>query len=196
MPIEILTSTQRAEWERFPEEIDEAALTAFFSFADDELVQIAARRGVHGRFAIAVAVGALRWLGFVPSAQRKVHWAPERCRASMPVCRRVTRPSSPATSLATAPARAARRIGRLRRTFVSSGLPDSERSPRLRRWRRGTSLRGSTFSSRRGRQHPSLDVYQGGAPRPPTRYREREVEGQRQCPRHRQRCREARGVTT
>jgi TnpA family transposase len=68
MPIEILTSTQRAEWERFPEEIDEAALTAFFSFADDELVQIAARRGVHGRFAIAVAVGALRWLGFVPAA--------------------------------------------------------------------------------------------------------------------------------
>ena len=35
MPVEILTSTQRAEWERFPEEIDEAALTAFFSFADD-----------------------------------------------------------------------------------------------------------------------------------------------------------------
>lgn len=66
MPVEILTSSQRAEWERFPEEIDEASLTAFFAFADDELDQIAAYRDIHGRFAIAVAVGALRWLGFVP----------------------------------------------------------------------------------------------------------------------------------
>ncbi|HEY4887816.1 MAG TPA: hypothetical protein VIJ58_04455 [Candidatus Dormibacteraeota bacterium] len=37
MPVEILTASQRAEWERFPEEIDEASLSAFFSFADDEL---------------------------------------------------------------------------------------------------------------------------------------------------------------
>lgn len=59
MPVEILTASQRAEWERFPEEIDEAALSAFFSFADDELEQIATHRDVHGRFAIAVAVGAL-----------------------------------------------------------------------------------------------------------------------------------------
>ncbi len=31
MPAEILTVSQRAEWERFPEEIDEASLTAYFS---------------------------------------------------------------------------------------------------------------------------------------------------------------------
>lgn len=68
MPVKILTAGQRSEWERFPEEIDEAPLTAFFSFSDDELEQIAAHRGVHGRFAMAVAVGALRWLGFVPAA--------------------------------------------------------------------------------------------------------------------------------
>jgi hypothetical protein len=68
MPVEILTASQRTEWERFPEEIDEASLTAFFSFADDELEQIAAHRDIHGRFAIAVSVGALRWLGFVPAA--------------------------------------------------------------------------------------------------------------------------------
>lgn len=68
MPVEILTASQRAEWERFPEEIDAASLTAFFSFADDELEQIAAHRDVHGRFAIAIAIGALRWLGFVPAA--------------------------------------------------------------------------------------------------------------------------------
>jgi len=68
MPVEILSAGQRAEWERFPEEIDEAALTAFFCFADDELELIAAHRGVHGRVAIGVAVGALRWLGFVPAA--------------------------------------------------------------------------------------------------------------------------------
>ena len=68
MPVEILTAAQRAEWERFPEEIDEGALAAFFCFADDELEAIAAHRSVHGRFAIAAAVGALRWLGFVPAA--------------------------------------------------------------------------------------------------------------------------------
>jgi hypothetical protein len=68
MPVEILTAAQRSEWERFPEEIDEAALTAFFCFADDELEAITAHRSVHGRFSIAVAVGALRWLGFVPGA--------------------------------------------------------------------------------------------------------------------------------
>ncbi len=68
MPVEILTASQRTEWERFPEEIDEASLTAYFSFADDELDEIAAHRDIHGRFAIAVAVGALRWLGFVPAA--------------------------------------------------------------------------------------------------------------------------------
>jgi hypothetical protein len=68
MPVEILTASQRAEWERFPEEIDDAALAAFFCFADDELDAITAHRSVHGRFAIAVAVGALRWLGFVPAA--------------------------------------------------------------------------------------------------------------------------------
>jgi hypothetical protein len=78
MPVEILTSSQRAEWERFPEEIDAGALTAFFPFADDELEQIAAHRDVHGRFAIAVAVGALRWLGFVPGA---LHELPEPAAA-------------------------------------------------------------------------------------------------------------------
>jgi len=55
-----------------PEEIDEASLTAFFSYADDELEQIAAHRDIHGRFAIAVAVGALRWLGFVPAALQEL----------------------------------------------------------------------------------------------------------------------------
>jgi hypothetical protein len=67
MPFEILTPAQRAEWERFPEEIDEASLTAFFAFADDELERIAAHRDIHGRFAIAAAAAALRWLGFVPA---------------------------------------------------------------------------------------------------------------------------------
>jgi hypothetical protein len=68
MPVEILTTCQRTEWERFPEEIDEGALAAFFCFADDELEAIAAHRSVYRCFAIAVAAGALRWLGFVPAA--------------------------------------------------------------------------------------------------------------------------------
>lgn len=66
MPVEILTAGQRREWERFPTENDETALAAFFCFADDELEQLAAHRGLHGRFAVAACVGALRWLGFVP----------------------------------------------------------------------------------------------------------------------------------
>lgn len=68
MPVEILTAGQRIEWERFPAEIDETALAAFFCFADDELEQLAALRGLHGQFAVAVAVGAVRWLGLVPEA--------------------------------------------------------------------------------------------------------------------------------
>jgi hypothetical protein len=68
MPVEILSASLRREWERFPEEVDEAALSAFFSFPDDELEQIAGHRSVHGRVEIAVSVGALRWLGFVPAA--------------------------------------------------------------------------------------------------------------------------------
>ncbi len=78
MPVEILTASQRAEWERVPEEIDEASLAAFFTFADDELERIAVHRDIHGRFAIAVAVGALRWLGFVPAA---LHELPEPAAA-------------------------------------------------------------------------------------------------------------------
>ena len=55
MPVEILTVSQRAEWERFPEEVDDASLAAFFSFPDDELEVIAGHRDIHGRFAIAVS---------------------------------------------------------------------------------------------------------------------------------------------
>lgn len=68
MPVEILSVAQRAEWERFPDEIDERALARCFSFPDDELEKIVERRGLHLRFAVAATVGALRWLGFVPPA--------------------------------------------------------------------------------------------------------------------------------
>jgi hypothetical protein len=68
MPVEILTAAQRAEWERFPAEIDEAALSAYFSLSDDELEAVAALRDLHARFAVAATVGALRWLGTVPAA--------------------------------------------------------------------------------------------------------------------------------
>jgi hypothetical protein len=37
MPIAVLSAAQRAEWERFPEEIDDGALDAFLVFSDDEL---------------------------------------------------------------------------------------------------------------------------------------------------------------
>ncbi len=67
MPVEILSVAQRAEWERFPEEIDERALAKCFSFPDDELERIGERRGIHPRFAVATTTGSLRWLGFVPA---------------------------------------------------------------------------------------------------------------------------------
>ena len=78
MPVEILTAAQRAEWERFPEEIDERALARCFSFPDDELERIVARRGAHPRFAVAASAGALRWLGFVPVALAEL---PQRAAA-------------------------------------------------------------------------------------------------------------------
>lgn len=67
MPVTILTATQRAEWERFPEEIDDGALNAFFIFGDDELAIFLARRTARLRFALAAEVAALRWLGFIPA---------------------------------------------------------------------------------------------------------------------------------
>ncbi len=67
MPVEILSAAQRAEWEQFPEEIDERALAKCFSFPDDELDRIVKRRGIHPRFAVAATIGSLRWLGFVPA---------------------------------------------------------------------------------------------------------------------------------
>src|SRR5205823_14110587 len=74
----ILTAAQRTEWERFPAEIDERALARCFSFPDDELERIVERKGSHLRFAVATAVGSLRWLGFVPAALADL---PERAAA-------------------------------------------------------------------------------------------------------------------
>lgn len=78
MPVEILTAAQRAEWERFPAEIDELSLARCFTFPDDELERIVERKGVHLRFALAATVGALRWLGFVPATLPDL---PERAAA-------------------------------------------------------------------------------------------------------------------
>lgn len=76
--LEFLTGAQRAEWERFPAEIDERALARCFSFPDDELERIAERKGVHARFGLAATVGSLRWIGFVPIALSDL---PERAAA-------------------------------------------------------------------------------------------------------------------
>jgi hypothetical protein len=45
MPVEILTAAQRAEWERFPAEIDKLSLARCFSFPDDELERIVELKG-------------------------------------------------------------------------------------------------------------------------------------------------------
>ncbi|MDX6705033.1 MAG: hypothetical protein QOI48_879 [Solirubrobacteraceae bacterium] len=48
MPVDILTASQRMEWERFLRRDRRAALTAYFSFADDELEAITGIAGLVG----------------------------------------------------------------------------------------------------------------------------------------------------
>jgi hypothetical protein len=58
-----------AETERlgaFPETIDWRDVVRFFSLDGEDLVFVRAQRGAANQLGIALQLGALRWLGFVP----------------------------------------------------------------------------------------------------------------------------------
>src|SRR3954447_8719000 len=62
----ILTDAERLAWERFPAEPDPDVVGAFFTLADGEVDVLRRLPTPAGRLATAVAVAAIRWLGFVP----------------------------------------------------------------------------------------------------------------------------------
>jgi hypothetical protein len=62
----ILTGPDRDAFDEFPAEITDRELAAFFTLTDDDLERIATVHDVAARFVLAVEVGAVRWLGFIP----------------------------------------------------------------------------------------------------------------------------------
>lgn len=68
MSLPILTGTDREMFDRFPPEITDRELGAFFTLTEDDLERIAAVHDPAARLTLAVEVGAVRWLGFIPDA--------------------------------------------------------------------------------------------------------------------------------
>src|SRR3954452_12067289 len=69
----ILTDAERLAWERFPADPDPDVVGAFFTLADGEVDVLRRLPTPAGRLAAAVAMAAIRWLGFVPA---DLGWAP------------------------------------------------------------------------------------------------------------------------
>src|SRR5438034_2210414 len=63
----ILTDADRLAWERFPAEPDPEVIGAFFTLADGEVDALRRLPTPAARLASAVALAAIRWLGFVPT---------------------------------------------------------------------------------------------------------------------------------
>lgn len=70
MSLPILTGADRDAFDRFPAEINDRELGAFFTLIDDDLERITAVHDAAARFVLAVEVGAVRWLGFIPDDVR------------------------------------------------------------------------------------------------------------------------------
>jgi len=63
----ILTDAERLDWERFPADPGPDVIGAYFTLADGEVDIVRRLPTPTGRLATAVAVAAIRWLGFVPT---------------------------------------------------------------------------------------------------------------------------------
>ena len=63
----ILTDAERLDWERFPDDPDPDVVSAYFTLADGEVDILRRLPTPAGRLATAVAVAAIRRLGFVPA---------------------------------------------------------------------------------------------------------------------------------
>lgn len=67
MPRSILSDAERLAWERFPADPDPDVIGVYFTLADGEVDILRRLPTPAGRLATAVAVAAIRWLGFVPA---------------------------------------------------------------------------------------------------------------------------------
>ncbi len=62
----ILTDAERLAWERFPGDPDPDAIGIYFTLADGEIDTLRRLPTPGARLSTAVAVAAIRWLGFIP----------------------------------------------------------------------------------------------------------------------------------
>ncbi|MDX6682218.1 MAG: hypothetical protein QOG94_2257 [Solirubrobacteraceae bacterium] len=63
----ILSDAERLAWERFPQDPDPDVIGVYFTLADGEVDDLRRLPTPAGRLATAIAVAAIRWLGFVPA---------------------------------------------------------------------------------------------------------------------------------
>ena len=96
----ILTDAERLAWERFPADPDPDAIGIYFTLADGE-IDILRRLPTPGaRLSTAVAVAAIRWLGFIPV---QLDEAPAAVSHGSRASSTATRQTSPPTRPPTAP---------------------------------------------------------------------------------------------
>ena len=63
----ILSDAERLAWERFPSDFDPDVIGVYFTLADGEVDELRRLPTPAGRLATAIAIAAIRWLGFVPA---------------------------------------------------------------------------------------------------------------------------------
>ncbi|MDX6719089.1 MAG: hypothetical protein QOJ63_1343 [Solirubrobacteraceae bacterium] len=63
----ILSDAEQLAWERFPQDPDPDVIGVYFTLADGEVDELRRLPMPAGRLATAIAVAAIRWLGFVPA---------------------------------------------------------------------------------------------------------------------------------
>ena len=66
MPTRFLSDAEIERLEGWPEAIERREVVRFFMPAGDDLVFVREQRGAANQLAVALQLGALRWLGFVP----------------------------------------------------------------------------------------------------------------------------------
>src|SRR5262249_6383374 len=67
MPGQFLTTAERERWDRFPPEIVEADLVAFFTLSLADRVHLPVTSAAHNRLGFALQLCAIRSLGFCPA---------------------------------------------------------------------------------------------------------------------------------
>jgi Domain of unknown function (DUF4158) len=122
----ILSDAERLAWERFPQDPDPDVIAVYFTLADGEVDELRRLPTPAGRLATAIAVAAIRWLGFVPA---ELEHAPTG--GPMPAGRAVEHPRRRATPSQVAEEwRGERRCGRARwRSRASRRTPGRSSAP-------------------------------------------------------------------